>query len=95
MQAQDNFESCQALPSDLLRRIPSIQAGLSSGEIHVSPNRVALYWMLPDQTAIRFAYGAGRPGLCKPDAFYVPARQEWPSWTPAPAMIDSEPEHDA
>jgi len=92
-QAQDSHEGSEALPPDFAPRIVPIQAGLPPGEIHVDPDRFALYWTLSDQTAIRCDCGIGRPGLYEPGAFSVGAKKEWPSWTPTPDMIAREPEH--
>lgn len=61
--AQGDLEGPEAPPSNVAPPIVPIQAGLPPGEIHVDPNRFALYWTLPDQTAIRYARGVGRPGL--------------------------------
>ena len=74
------------------RRIVGIKAELPPGEIHIDPGAFALYWTLPDLTAIRYACGVGRPGLYEPGVFHVGAKKEWPSWTPTSAMVERDPE---
>lgn len=91
--AQEVDEVSQALPSGLEPSLVAIPAGYAPGEIHVDPDRFALYWTLQDNTAIRYACGIGRPGLYEPGEFSVGAKKEWPSWTPTPNMIAREPEH--
>ena len=73
-------------------RFVSVQGGIGPGEIHVDPDRFALYWTLGDGKAIRYAVGIGRPGLYEAGRFHVGAKKEWPSWTPTPDMIAREPE---
>lgn len=90
--AQDAVPVAPNLPLAFQPQIVPVQAGLPPGEIHVDPQRFALYWTLPNQMAIRYACGIGRPGLYEPGVFYVGAKKEWPSWTPTPDMIAREPE---
>ncbi|EPX87520.1 Uncharacterized protein putative in bacteria [Rubellimicrobium thermophilum DSM 16684] len=73
-------------------RFVSVQGGIGPSEIHVDPDRFALYWTLGDGKAIRYAVGIGRPGLYEAGRFHVGAKKEWPSWTPTPDMIAREPE---
>lgn len=90
--AQDVVPPAPSLPLEFQPQIVPVQAGLPPGEIHVDPQRFALYWTIPNQMAIRYACGIGRPGLYEPGVFYVGAKKEWPSWTPTPDMIAREPE---
>lgn len=80
------------VPEYLLPRIVRISKEFTPGEIHVLPSEFSLYWTMPDQKAIRYAVGIGRPGLYEAGIFYVGAKKEWPSWTPTPEMIEREPE---
>ncbi len=70
-----------------------LRTRLPAGEIHLDPNQFGLYWTLPDNRAIRYAVGIGRPGLYEPGTFYVGAKKEWPSWTPTADMIKRSPSH--
>ncbi len=81
-----------ALPPEYLPRIVPIQAGLLPGQIHVDPNQFALYWTLPDQTAIRYTCGIASAGLYEPGTYHIGAKKEWPSWTPTPDMVERQPE---
>ncbi|WP_323765158.1 L,D-transpeptidase [Marinovum sp.] len=80
------------LPPALLPREIDFFADLPPYEIHVVPDEFALYWTLPNQRAMRYVVGVGRPGLYEAGEFYVGARKEWPSWTPTPGMLEREPE---
>jgi|TARA_R110002049_G_scaffold29972_6_gene102176 lipoprotein-anchoring transpeptidase ErfK/SrfK len=82
------------LPPHMLPQIVPIEmgAGARPYEIHVDPDEFALYWTLPDNTAMRYVVGVGRPGLYEAGEFFVGARKEWPSWTPTPGMIERQPE---
>ncbi|TNC50843.1 L,D-transpeptidase [Rubellimicrobium rubrum] len=90
--AQTVSEAAQVLPPDFQPRVVPIQAGIPAGQIHVDPNRFALYWTLPDQMAIRYACGIGRPGLYEAGVYFVGAKKEWPDWKPTPDMVEREPE---
>lgn len=76
---------------DMAPREVTIRAGIAPHEIHVDPVQFALYWTLPNQRAIRYRIGIGRPGLYESGVFYVGAKKEWPSWTPTPEMIKRDP----
>jgi lipoprotein-anchoring transpeptidase ErfK/SrfK len=81
-----------ALPPELTVEVVALRVAIPAGEIHVDPNRFALYWTLPGGRAIRYPCGVARPGLYEAGVFYVGAKKEWPSWTPTPEMIAREPE---
>lgn len=90
--AHEANDNSQVVPPAFQPKIVSFQAGLPAGEIHVDPDRLALYWTLPDQMAIRFSCGIGRPGLYESGEFYVGDKRKWPSWTPTSALVEREPE---
>ena len=75
------------LPPEYLPQVVSIPEGSAPYEIHVVPSQFALFWTQPDNTAIRYTVGIGRPGLYEAGEFYVGAKKEWPSWTPTPGML--------
>ena len=72
--------------------VVAIPAGAAPYEIHVVPGQFALFWTQPNNTAIRYTVGIGRPGLYEAGEFYVGAKKEWPSWTPTPGMLRREPQ---
>lgn len=79
-------------PGPLDPQLVSIPAGFRPGDVHVDPNIFRLFFILPNNQAIRYAVGVGRPGLYESGVFRVGAKREWPSWTPTPDMIEREPQ---
>ena len=51
-----------------------------------------LYFTLQDGLAIRYGVGVGREGFGWSGTVRVGAKQEWPTWTPPPEMIERRPE---
>ena len=84
--------AAHSLPPEFEPTLVEIPAGFAPGEIHVDPDAFALFWTLPDNMAIRYAVGIGKPGLYEPGEFFIGAKKEWPSWTPTPDMVEREPE---
>ncbi len=94
------------LPAELQRRplpaspggpldpvLVQIPEGFRPGDLHVDPNIFRLFFILPDNQAIRYAVGVGRGNLYHAGVFRIGAKQEWPTWTPTPEMIARDPEH--
>ncbi|MBB3713518.1 lipoprotein-anchoring transpeptidase ErfK/SrfK [Limimaricola variabilis] len=90
--AHENGDEAAQLPERFLPRMVDIPASMNPGELHVDPNRFALYWTLPGGKAMRYSVGVGREGLYETGVFRIGAKKEWPSWTPTPDMIEREPE---
>ncbi len=82
----------ETLPAHMQPRVVEIRARFAPYEIHVDPGQFALYWTLPDSTAIRYPVGIGREGLYSSGTFTVRRKAEWPRWTPTRAMIEREPD---
>lgn len=80
------------VPTQYEPREVDLLTQLEPWEVHVDPAQFALFWTLPDNKAIRYTVGVGRPGLYEDGEFYVARKHEWPSWTPTPDMIRREPE---
>ncbi len=80
------------VPEEMMPQMVPIAAGATPYEIHVDPDNFALYWTLPDDMAMRYTVGVGRPGLYEAGEFYIGAKKEWPSWTPTPGMLEREPD---
>lgn len=72
-------------------RVVTISGNFTPGEIHVDPGAFALYLILPESRAIRYAVRIGRAGLYEPGEFFIGAKKEWPSWTPTKEMIERNP----
>jgi len=79
------------MPEDYNPTIVELEDPLPEGEIHVFPNIFRLFLTLPDQRAIRYTVGVGRPGLYHDGNFTIGEKREWPSWTPTPEMIRRDP----
>ena len=92
LRAHDELIPDYALSEELLPRVVATTAGFEPFEIHVDPDQFSLYWTLPDDKAIRYKIGIGRPGLYEAGAIFVGARREWPSWKPTAAMIKRQPD---
>lgn len=88
-----NKGEAYVLPEEYLPREVKLKTKLPPGEVHVDPNQYALYWTLPKNKAMRFTVGIGRGNLYHPGEFHVGAKQEWPRWTPTPAMMKRDPNH--
>lgn len=85
-------QTTDILMDPLMPRVVRLGGYVPPWQIHVVPDDFALFWTLPDDRAIRYPVGIGRPGLYEPGNFYVGERKEWPSWTPTPDMIARQPE---
>lgn len=83
--------AAEAAPDPNAPRVVRIQGDFTPGEIHVDPGAFALYYILPENRAIRYAVRIGRAGLYERGEFYIGAKKEWPSWTPTPEMIERNP----
>jgi lipoprotein-anchoring transpeptidase ErfK/SrfK len=79
------------VPNYLRPRIIKIKDSFLPNEIHVYPENFALYWTLPNGTAIRYSVGIGRENRYKSGIFRIRRKAEWPRWTPTQAMIRREP----
>ena len=80
------------MPVDYLPTLVDMQVPLLPGMIHVFPNQFRLFLTLPENMALRYTVGVGRPGLYHAGRFTVGAKREWPSWKPTPAMIRRNPD---
>ena len=80
------------MPEDYLPTLVTLDASFAPGEVHVVPDQFRLYWTLPNQEAVRYTVGVGRPGLYHSGRFTIGAKREWPSWRPTPEMIARDPD---
>ncbi|MFO1035023.1 MAG: L,D-transpeptidase [Hyphomicrobiales bacterium] len=60
------------------------------GSIIVRTPERALYYVLGDGKAIRYAVGVGKEGMQWSGNSSIVAKQEWPDWTPPQVMIERE-----
>ncbi len=62
------------------------------GTVIIDPNRRYLYFIEPDDKAIRYGVGVGRQGFGWNGTADIRYKQEWPKWFPPPEMIERQPE---
>ncbi|HEX5508210.1 MAG TPA: L,D-transpeptidase [Pseudolabrys sp.] len=55
-----------------------------------TPNKF-LYLIEPDDKAIRYGIGVGRPGFTWSGVHRISAKKEWPTWTPPAEMLKRQP----
>ena len=80
------------LPEDYLPTLVDLPPFVPAGVIHVFPNEFRLFLTLPDERALRYTVGVGKPGLYHAGQYTVGMKREWPSWKPTPAMIKRNPD---
>lgn len=62
------------------------------GTIVVDSNEKRLYFVLPNNRAIRYGVGVGRPGFAWAGTQVISRKAEWPNWTPPPQMLRRRPD---
>lgn len=91
--AHDEHIPDYKMPEEYLPREVRLKTRFEPFEVHVDPGQFALYWTLPNNRAIRYSVGIGRPGLYHAGEFFVGAKRKWPSWRPTVSMITREPQN--
>ncbi|SMY06902.1 putative L,D-transpeptidase ErfK/SrfK precursor [Flavimaricola marinus] len=81
-----------AIPERYQAKIVPVQPGLTPNEIHIVSNAYHLYFILPDDLAIRYGVAVGQEGLGWAGQATIQRKVEWPSWTPTQEMIERNPE---
>lgn len=62
------------------------------GTIIVDTNEKRLYFVLPNNRAIKYGVGVGRPGFSWSGSKVISRKAEWPAWTPPPQMLRRRPD---
>jgi lipoprotein-anchoring transpeptidase ErfK/SrfK len=62
------------------------------GAIVVDPYQHFLYYVLPNDRAIRYRIGVGEEGRKFQGGATIPRKAEWPRWTPTANMLREDPE---
>lgn len=62
------------------------------GTIVISTSERRLYYVLPNETALRYGVGVGRDGFTWSGTKTVSQIKEWPDWTPPPQMLKRRPD---
>jgi len=79
-------------PEEFQRQVVQFRTAEKPGTIIIDGDRHFLYLVLPDFQAIRYGIGVGREGFGWAGIVEVGRKQEWPTWTPPPEMIERDPE---
>jgi len=74
------------------REIVAYKGQYAPGTIVVSTEERRLYFILPNNQAIKYGVGVGRPGFAWSGTRYVAMKREWPSWTPPSQMLRRRPD---
>jgi lipoprotein-anchoring transpeptidase ErfK/SrfK len=73
------------------RQVVDYDGSEAAGTIIVDTSERRLYFVLGDGTAIKYGVGVGREGFQWSGRHKVTRKQEWPGWTPPPAMRKRQP----
>ncbi len=76
-----------------LRREVALPANIPDrpNSIVVDPRNRFLYYVEPGGRATRYGTGVGREGFAWNGAATIQRKQDWPTWTPPPAMVRRDP----
>lgn len=74
------------------RQIVSYQSDERPGTIIVNTRERHLYYILPNDKAVRYGIGVGKQGFAWSGTAYVAWKQEWPNWHPPKEMAVRRPE---
>lgn len=74
------------------RQVVSYQTTERPGTIIVNTRERFLYYILSNDTAMRYGIGVGKQGFAWAGTAYVAWKQEWPSWHPPKEMAERRPE---
>jgi len=62
------------------------------GTIVISTEERRLYYILPNQQAMKYGVGVGRPGFSWGGINAISMKKEWPDWTPPAQMLRRRPD---
>lgn len=62
------------------------------GTIVIDTPQRFLYLVQPDNRALRYGIGVGRPGFTWAGVKNITMKREWPDWTPPPEMLKRRPD---
>lgn len=82
----------ERVPETFRRQIVAYESDQVPGTIIINPSQRLLYFVLGNNTAIRYGVGVGRAGFEWSGEAVVNDRTTWPTWTPPAEMIDRKPE---
>jgi lipoprotein-anchoring transpeptidase ErfK/SrfK len=75
-----------------MRQVVEFPTAEQPGTVIIDSQNKFLYYVLPDQLAVRYGVGVGKEGFGWSGTVRVGAKAEWPTWTPPAEMIERRPE---
>jgi len=87
-----NRKNGRTVAKEFHRTVVAFASPEAPGTIIIDSATRHLYFVLPDDMAIRFGVGAGRDGFRWSGTVRIGRKAEWPTWTPPAAMIKRQPE---
>ncbi|NKN37890.1 L,D-transpeptidase [Agrobacterium sp. a22-2] len=82
----------EKIKPELRRQEVAYETTHPAGTIVVDTPARRLYYVLGDNRAMRYGVGVGRNGYALAGQAYIGRKAEWPSWTPSPNMLRTNPE---
>jgi lipoprotein-anchoring transpeptidase ErfK/SrfK len=83
--------SARSMRNPVPREVVPYEGPQAAGTIIVDTSERRLYFVLGDGTAIKYGVGVGRDGFQWTGTHRVTRKEEWPGWTPPPAMRRRQP----
>ncbi|WP_420391356.1 L,D-transpeptidase [Acuticoccus sp.] len=80
-----------SVPADFTRQVVTFRTAEVPGTVVIDGNQHFLYFVLGGFQAIRYGIGVGREGFGWAGIVQVGRKQEWPTWTPPPEMVERDP----
>ena len=74
------------------REVVNFSGPQKPGTLIIDTTERRLYYVLPDQQAIKYAVGVARPGFEWTGVEHIASKREWPDWTPPSEMIERRPD---
>jgi lipoprotein-anchoring transpeptidase ErfK/SrfK len=78
--------------SAIPREIVTYNSRYAPGTVLVDTRERRLYFIMPNNRAVRYGVGVGRPGFEWSGTKTVTRKAEWPTWTPPPQMLRRRPD---
>jgi lipoprotein-anchoring transpeptidase ErfK/SrfK len=72
------------------RQMVAFEGAEFPGTIIIDPDHRFLYYVMENQTAIRYGVGVGRQGFAWNGAARVGMKRRWPRWLPPPEMVQRD-----
>jgi len=74
------------------REVVDFSGPQKPGTVIINTSERRLYYVLPDQQAIKYGVGVGRPGFEWTGVEHIASKREWPDWTPPSQMLKRRPD---